>query len=324
MTVKHGSVPPIYDAWCTRRDALLSVKLLCCAAGALLPERYWKTLAARLARLHVRVTQSDFARFSGACEQLFGITAKDLERGAVAASYEENMEAIREILPGSWHPRLSLVGRESLDAALQQSRGAILWISPLQHSDFVTKKALAEAGYSLNHLSAIDHPFSGSRFGVAMLNPIRLRAENRYLARRVRVVYGRAQPALAVLIQALKRNEIVSITAVDSGRSIEVPLFGATLRLAAGAPMLALRTGATLLPVFTLSDKQGGYTVHIGPNISVSANAEDPVSAMAARYALLLAPYIAQCPVAWKGWFSKNWMPRSTSAVNRKRAVKLN
>jgi lauroyl/myristoyl acyltransferase len=238
------------------------------------------------------------------------MTARELEEGAVASSFEENIGAVREILPGGWRPRLRIEGSESLErAALRQ--GTILWTSAFYHSDLVTKKALAEAGYVLHHLSELSHPFSPTRYGVWVLNTIRLWAENRYLARRI-IVSGDAQQAVLALAKTLRRHGVVSITAVGSGtRVLEVPLLGGTLRLGAGAPVLALRTGAALLPVFTVLDSHGRYTVRVGPDISDVEEASDDerVQLMASRYAMLLQPYLLAYPTQWRGWALKCWAP---------------
>jgi lauroyl/myristoyl acyltransferase len=304
-----------YDGWITSRDIFHAIKLVCCITAAFFPQRYWKTLSARLGRLHMRLRRGGFDRFSPAYERL-GVTARDLERRAYAAKFEENIEAIREILPGGWHPPLRLDGKESLDDALSRQRGAILWVAEFQHSDLVTKKALANAGYALHHLSSLAHPYSSSRFGIWILNPLRIRAENRYLKRRVIVDYRRPLTAITTLAMALRENGTVVITAVAEGaRILEAPLLGATLRLAAGAPMLALRTRAALIPVFTLPDEQSGFVVHIGPDISDgAAAAAEPLKLMTARFASLLETFVVRCPSHWKGWFSRNWMPEGVES----------
>ncbi len=274
-----------------------------------------------MASVHVRYKDSNYAQFSSVCERFLGISAEDLERDSIALAYQENMEAIREILPGGWHTPLKLWGKESLDDALRLNRGAILWVGEFWHSDLVTKKALAEAGYELNQLSSIGHPYSPSRFGAWILNPIRLLAENRYLARRVLMVYSNAQPALTALASTLRQNGIVLITATDTGtRILEAPMLGGVLRLAAGAPMLALRTGAALIPVFTLPDRQGGYIVHIGPDISAvgDSNKEQRLRLMGVRFASLLEPLVVENPTQWRGWIESRLQIASESSRSKK------
>lgn len=64
-------------------------------------------------------------------------------------------------------------------------------MAPTVHQWLLTKRTLAEAGYAVHHLSSYIHGFSiRSRLGEALLNPIRTRVEDRYLAERVRIGAG--------------------------------------------------------------------------------------------------------------------------------------
>jgi lauroyl/myristoyl acyltransferase len=193
----------------------------------------------------------------------------------------------------------------------------VLWVSAFAHSDLATKKTLSTAGYAQHHLSATGHPYSPSWFGATVLNPVRLRAENRYLAERVIVAYGQAQPALEVLRQALQANEIVTVKAIGAGRkSVTAPLLGGSIRLATGALRLARENRAALIPVFTVRDQSGGYAVHCGPDLTSGAEEldGDAMQDMATRYAALLETFIRTHPGAWQGWFSRSWQPDPPTA----------
>ena len=242
-----------------------------------------------------------------------GRDARSLAQEAMAADYLSNICAIREILPGGWQSETPLIGREVLDRAIEQSRGAILWCSPFVGSDLASKKALALAGYSVTHLSAPTHPFSPTRVGALLLNPVRLRAVNRYLARRVLVVYGNARPALDVLRQVLLDNGVVTITATGAGRnSISFPFLGGTIDLAIGAPLLARQTGAALIPVYTLPEPTGGYRVELGPDLRAHSelSEREAIHQLAARYVELLEPVVRAHPAEWEAWFHPGtWRP---------------
>jgi lauroyl/myristoyl acyltransferase len=309
--------PPTYEGWITASDLFTTVKLLCCAIGALAPEAYWPAISAALARLHLSLRRSRSSRIARVCEQHLKKDSRVVEREILAEEYAENIEAIREILPGRWECSLTLHGAESLDQALRRGRGAVLWVSAFAHSDLATKKTLSTAGYAQHHLSATGHPYSPSWFGANVLNPIRLRAENRYLTKRVIVAYGQAQPALDVLRQALQTNGIVTVKAIGAGRkSVTAALLGGSIRLATGALRLACENRAALIPVFTVRDQSGGYAVHCGPDLTLGAETldGDAMQHMAARYAVLLETFIRTHPGAWQGWFSRSWRPDPPTA----------
>ena len=315
------TAPAEYEGWVQLGDLFTAGKLLCCALGAVTPQRHWTAIARMLARVHLRLRGSKHERLAYACKQYLSADPAELELQVTAAEYEENIEAIREILPGGWRRPIVLRGSASLVEARRQGRGAVLWVSRFAHSDVVTKRALSLAGYPPSHLSHLRHPFSASWVGARVLNWVRLRAENRYLERRVLVSYGQAQPALDVLKQVLRDNGVVTITAIGSGRKvIRLPLLGGTIRLATGAPRLALDTAAALIPVFTVPDETGGYAVHCGPDLN-SDNAgmdrEAVMRRMAERHVALLETFVRAHPGKWKGWLTLSWEPRAPESAEQ-------
>lgn len=309
------TAPWKYEGFVSGKDVATAAKLGCCFVAAALPARYWPAASRLMAGAHVRMRRGVVALLERPSESL-GREARSLAQEAISADYLSNICAIREILPGGWPCETPLIGREVLDRALGQSRGAVLWCSPFVGSDLASKKALALAGYSLTHLSAPTHPFSATRVGALLLNPVRLRAVNRYLARRVLVVYGNSRPALDVLRQALRDNGVVTITATGAGRnSSRFPFFGGTTELAIGAPLLARQTGAALIPVFTLAEPTGGYRVELGPEISAppALGEREATQRMAARYVELLEPVVRAHPAEWESWFHPGtWHPASS------------
>ncbi len=294
-----------YEGWIAAKDFFTAGKLGCCLIASVFPTRFWPTAARLIARAHLRFR-------SGSIQLLQGSTAfpqqdaRSVAQAALAADNLSNIQAIREILPGGWRSEISLEGREILDQALQRSRGVILWSSPFAGSDLVLKKALVSAGYSPTQLSSPTHPFSSTRIGALALNPVRVRAVNRYTAFRVLVVHGNARPALDVIRQMLSENATVLIAALGSGtRSITFPFFGGIIDLASGAPLLAYQTGAALVPAFTLPDRQGGYRVVLGPDLQPSGKLprQQAIQEMTSRYVDLLEPIVRAHPTQWGGWF---------------------
>lgn len=308
--------PPNYGGWIRPSDLVTAGQILCCAFAAVTPQRYWAAISRLLARMHLQLRGSRRRRIMHACERYLDADPGGLERQVVAAWYEQTVEVIREISPRGWRRPIALRGAASIEAARRQGRGVVLWVSLFAHGDLVTKRGLACAGYPLSHLSHYAHPFSASWFGAQVLNPIQLRAENRYLERRVLVSYGQAQSALDILKQVLRDNGVVTVTARGVGRkAITLPLLGGTLRLAMGAPYLALNTGAALIPVNTVPDGSGGYAVRCGPDLNSDGigTGREAMRRMAERYVALLETFVRAHPASWQGWFSPSWQPLETS-----------
>ena len=297
VTVYTG--PVRFDGWIDGRDLFIAVKLLCCGIVALAPRRGWRATSRLLARLHIRARGWTSVDTFGVAAVLLGTVPDRLQVDAVAEEYLEEVEAIRDGFLGGWDPRVEIDGKEVLDDALRRNRGAVLWVGSLAHSDLVAKKALAAAGYRLHMLSAASHPYSASRMGARLLNPVRLRAVNRYVVRRVIVTYGAARPAMDALKQALAANECTVMQALGTGlKKLAVPFFGGTLAVALGAPRLAHETGAALIPVFVVPTGEGGYRVRLGPDLNARTyiDRDSAVRAMAVEYVSLLEAVVHRHP----------------------------
>jgi lauroyl/myristoyl acyltransferase len=304
ITIK--TAPWKHEGWVSAKDLFTAVKLAGCLMAAATPHRCWPAAARAMARIHF-LLRPGAARLMEPSAALLARAARSLAQQAIAADYLSNIHALRELLPAGWRPEPSLRGREVLDQALERSRGAVLWCSPFAGSDLAPKKALDSAGYSLTQLSSPAHPFSATRVGALFLNPVRLRAINRHLARRVLVVHGSARPALDELRRVLSANGVVLVTAIGAGnRSLTFPFMGGVIELALGGPLLAFESGAALIPVNTLPDAtSGGYRVELGPDLTPPSalSRDQALHDMAARYVQLLEPAVRAHPTQWEGWF---------------------
>ncbi|WP_027132888.1 LpxL/LpxP family acyltransferase [Geminicoccus roseus] len=281
------------------QDLKLLARLPLSAALAwAVPERHWHALALRAAGLE----PATLARTARKIAAMIGPDrlpepAAGLARRQLALIRLDQFCFLRSYRPGGWRPLLTLHGQDHLDQALAAGRGAILWVAPTVFQWLPAKRTLAEAGYRLHHLSSPQHGFSTpSRFGLAWLNPIRTRVEDRYLAERVMLgTDGQAKAALRRLTLLLRQNQVVSITLGSAGaRTIRAPLLNGWLRAASGAPHLAARTGAALLPVITLRNGDGSFTTRIGAPLGRpgAAASDDDLSDLVARMARHLEPQV--------------------------------
>jgi lauroyl/myristoyl acyltransferase len=188
--------------------------------------------------------------------------------------------------------------------ALARGNGAVLWVAHFAFNSNITKIALHRHGYRVSHLSRPEHGFSKTRFGIAMLNPVRCAPEDRYLAQRV--VFDRHAPSTAMrkMVQALRNGEVVSITAGawEGSDLAEGPLCGGRLSLAIGASRLAAVTGAALLPVFSVRDPASGFRTAIEPPIALVSARPDIHGVAAAEFLRRHEPWVRQFPDQWRGW----------------------
>ncbi|HEY2387009.1 MAG TPA: hypothetical protein VGK30_08615 [Candidatus Binatia bacterium] len=292
----------------------------------LLPERLWPraghVVSRAIASFWPAITRT---RVTTLAEALRG-RAIDLDvhglRVAILDGYmEERLEILRAHRPDGWRPRLRLLGREHIGAALAAGRGAVLWTAPFSHADLVIKMALAQAGLATSHLSASSRGFSPnacfqrrpSRFGMRVLSPLRTRVEDRWLHTRITMPDDGSLAYTRQIDRRLRENGLVSIRAGDHGqRAVEVPFLAGTVQLATGAPSLALASDAPLLPVFSLQTAPGAYDVVVEPPLAEQvpvgrAGARDRhqrVDALARAYARLLERHVLRRPQDWSGWYT--------------------
>jgi lauroyl/myristoyl acyltransferase len=275
--------------------------------AALVPERHWHRVTLRLERI-----KSTLGRFSPErIRRGLHLAGRmdhdaDLALRIAATRSEHHLQIIREYFFG-WSAPVELVGREHVDAALAAGRGAVLWVAHFSFNALAAKKAFHEAGYAVSHLSRPEHGFSKSRFGIAFLNPLRVKTELRYL--KGRIIIDRAKPAAAVTRgqKELKANGIISITAGawEGAKVATVDVLGATLDLSTGAPGLAVMTGAVLLPVFTVRDPgTTRISVVVGEPIPVDGGADRDEKMLNATqtFADRLVPFVETHPVQWRDW----------------------
>jgi lauroyl/myristoyl acyltransferase len=274
----------------------------------LLPEASWPILCRALARIPWLTDRPLFGRTAASLQAALGERdhrrAAALARNLQAAVYELRMQNLRAWRPGGWEPAIALEGEDHLSEALARGNGAVLWVAHFAFSSNITKIALHRRGYRVSHLSRPEHGFSKTRFGVAALNPVRCGSEDRYLAQRV--VFDRRAPSTAMrkMVQALRGNDVVSITAGawEGSDLAEGPLCGGRLSIAIGAPRLAAHTGAALLPVFSVRDHGLGFRTVIEPPIAVEASRSDMHGAAAVEFLRRHEPWVRQFPDQWRGW----------------------
>jgi len=267
------------------------------------PERHWDRLCAGLARLQPwrsRGAALESFRYASAVRgRPAGLTAEACARAQLANLYRERLQLLSCYGPARPRPRLRLEGREHLQAALAEGKGAILWVGPFVFSDLFTKVALHAAGFEVTHLSRYTHSFSTSRLGERLLNPIRTTVERRYLAERL--VMGRkgSVAALRQLRQRLAANRIVSMSAIGLAHQLyQVPFLNGSISMAGGAPTLAVQSAAPLLPVFTGRQSSGEWLSLIEPPLTRRPEwqREEALTRLLLQYAALLEYYVTRWP----------------------------
>lgn len=175
-------------------------------------------------------------------------------------------------------------GREHLDAALAQGKGAIVLIGHLGANQ-VVMPALGHRGYRMSQLSA-PPPAWAEILRDSRTTPAweRVLARRWELEQRLPVTHINVFRFLRPAFECVRRNEVLGL-AFDGGGGdafVEIELLGRRARVSAQPARLWQKTGATLLP--TSVDRGVGESLHrvrIHPPLPWQGTAEASLQAYA-------------------------------------------
>ena len=254
----------------------------------------WERVCRLLARGPGRGRARAEAGAAAALAAIFG-RADPGEAAVLARRSREHRLRQRLVYAGEVAGRLDAVqvafpegAAARLRQALARGRGAIVWVDETYAGPVMAKRGLHAAGFSPSQVSAAGHGVSQTRFGIAVLNPWRVRAENRYLAERLVFDQDQAADVTRRMLKVLRDGGLLSLTNghYAGSRFIELPLgAGGYLTLATTALGLAVRHE---VPLFRLAAIEitpfARYRLELGEEIGANAAASghaDPMVAAA-------------------------------------------
>jgi lauroyl/myristoyl acyltransferase len=159
------------------------------------------------------------------------------------------------LLMGSLTPqelieRVSVDGREHLDAALARGRGVIMAVPHMGSWDMAGSYAGA-LGYPI---AAVAERFPGS------LNEAVIRTRARFGLQVI--MLGRA--AVRSIMQALAANGVVALLCdLEQGPGVDVRFFGRRAVVPGGPAAIAIKAGAALLPATQFVVSPGRHHIHL-------------------------------------------------------------
>ena len=112
------------------------------------------------------------------------------------------------------------------------------------------------------------------------------------------------------MLRRLRGNEIICIIADEYKRhgGVTVPFFGHPVPTAPGPALLALRTGAALLPLFVVRQPDDTHRVIIDPPLehAPTGDRDADVRALTALFTGRIEHYIRSYPDQW-WWLNRRW-----------------
>jgi phosphatidylinositol dimannoside acyltransferase len=153
--------------------------------------------------------------------------------------------------------RVSVDGRDDLDAALARGRGAIMAVPHMGSWDMAGSYAGA-LGY---RISAVAERFPGS------LNDAVVRTRQRYGLN----VITMGRSAVRAITEALQADGIVALLCdLEQGPGVSVRFFGRQATVPGGPAAIAIKTGAAILPACQYVTAPGHHHIHLDPALSLN------------------------------------------------------
>jgi len=180
--------------------------------------------------------------------------------------------------------RVSIAGREHIDAALARGRGAIVAVPHMGSWDMAGSYAAA-VGYPV---FAVAERFPGS------LNDAVVRTRERFgLAV---ITLGRS--AVRAITEALRQNGAVALLCdLQQGPGVTVRFFGRRAIVPSGPAAFALKTGAVLLPSYQDSPEPGRHVIYVGEALTPTEG--ETKESLTQRIIDRLEDYIRRRPDQW-------------------------
>jgi len=198
---------------------------------------------------------------------------------------------------------VTLKGEEHLQWCVQQGKGTLIITAHYGNWEIAARYLTQCKGYVLN-VVARDADDSATTL---LVNRIREQGGYR--------VFPRGQAVRAVL-QALKRNELVAMLPDQNAGDVFVPFFGRLAGTVAVPALLALRSGAPILPVFCTRQPDNTYLFEMLPPFVVqpSGDKERDVTETMAHITALIEQQVRKHPSQWL-WLHNRWKTRPPEEV---------
>lgn len=201
--------------------------------------------------------------------------------------------------------RVSIIGKKNLDTALSFGKGVILVSAHFGNFPLMLARLSLE-GYEI---ASIMRPMRDSR------------VEKIFLGKRKRIkiktIYSQPRKTcVETSIQSLRNNELLFIPLDQNFGTggVFVDFFGKKAATATGPVVLALRTGAKILPCFIVRQKDDTHKIIFEPPLDLEQGKDNQEVVMRNIQSLthIIESYIRKYPAEW-GWIHRRWKSKPSS-----------
>jgi KDO2-lipid IV(A) lauroyltransferase len=211
--------------------------------------------------------------------------------------------------------RIEIQGLEHLQRALENGRGVILWESNALGRRNLTKQILFENGFLIHQVYAEVHlrgfltPAPDRYNSWVREHLIKTEMEKFEKPFLAEIIYLPSSDSLVftrILLDRLKQNAILCVP--GDGRSgkkfVPIRFLGQTWLFSTGMVSLAKISGASILPIFCIQEKNGKENLIIEPPILIETGVgrEQVLEKGVLQYVRLLESYIQKYPDQYRNW----------------------
>lgn len=197
--------------------------------------------------------------------------------------------------------RVRMEGREHLQAAAAHGRGVLVLTAHFGNWELLAA-AHGLSGLPLSIVTRqLDHP---------LLDDLAARFRRRSGAELIV-----KRQAVREVLTALRRQRMVGILLDQNATRAEgvfVPFFGSPASTSKGLALLALRTGAPVVPIFLRREPDGRHCMEVGA--ALPPPADGLVTSYTATFNRVLEAAILRAPEQWL-WMHDRWRTRPREAV---------
>jgi lauroyl/myristoyl acyltransferase len=274
-------------------------------------------LSGTLGSVAYRLSRKKRELIEESVERAFGIGLQEARRKAIVkGAFEEFWVEVLGWTRASaeWAKRnVVLRGGEHLHQALQRGRGAILWESRGLGRRLHAKAVLRCHGFPIHQVHGpndlggfLTHDSAGTWTRRFVVRTFFEKRERLLVSESIRLPSTDSLAFTRVLLSRLQQNGI--LCASGDGRYghklIPLEFLGRSCLFAPGMASLAKLSGAPILPLFCLRERNGAYRLRIEPPLEVRAGLgrEREIEDLLRCYAALLEERIRLHPEQYRNW----------------------
>jgi len=194
---------------------------------------------------------------------------------------------------------VSIEGREHLDKALSRGKGVIALSA--HFGNFIMLGAVM-AREKYHFYTVIREP--KSKHVAKIFGKLRDYMEHKWIAAQPRRV------CLKKMLNCLRNNQIVCLITDENKRhgGVNVDFFGHNSPTATGPAVLSLRTGAVIVPIFIVRQKDDTHKVIIEPALefNLTGNQEEDIRHITSIFTERIEFYVRSYPTQWF-WLNRRW-----------------